>query len=309
MGKVVDCIIGHAIGDAMGVPTEFCDRNKLIKQPITQMIGYGSHDVPAGTWSDDTSMEIAIIDSIINTNNIDYNDIMYNYYCWLHDNKYTAIDEVFDAGRTCIGAIIKYSKGCNPLECGQNTYDSNGNGSLMRTAPIALYSYYKELESNKMREISDNVSSLTHAHEISKMGCYIYNCYIINLLKGFNKFEAYENIKKENYNAYSKETKEEYDRILKMDIGKLHIDDISSSGYVVHTLESALWIFLNSDNFKDCIIASTNIGNDTDTIGAVVGSLAGIYYGIESIPTTWINKLQKKDYLLDLATKFENVIQ
>lgn len=179
----------------------------------------------------------------------------------------------------------------------------------MRTAPIALYSYYKELESNKMREISDNVSSLTHAHEISKMGCYIYNCYIINLLKGFNKFEAYENIKKENYNAYSKETKEEYDRILKMDIGKLHIDDISSSGYVVHTLESALWIFLNSDNFKDCIIASTNIGNDTDTIGAVVGSLAGIYYGIESIPTTWINKLQKKDYLLDLATKFENVIQ
>lgn len=87
----------------------------------------------------------------------------------------------------------------------------------------------------------------------------------------------------------------------------MHIDDISSSGYVVCTLECALWIFLNSDNFKDCIIASTNIGDDTDTVGAVVGSLAGIYYGIESIPKEWIDKLQKKDYLLSLASRFEQV--
>lgn len=307
MSKIVDCIIGHSIGDAMGVPTEFCNRNELLKHPTTQMIGYGSHDVPAGTWSDDTSMEIAIIDSIINTNGIDYDDIMYNFYCWLHDSKYTAVNEVFDAGSTCIQSIINYSKGYKTLNCGQNAFDSNGNGSLMRTAPIALYSYYKNIGLNEMRLISDNVSSLTHAHEISKLGCYIYNSYIINLLKGLDKFEAYLSIKKESHGAYTNDTIKEYSRILENDISKLHIDDISSSGYVVDTLECALWIFLNSDNFKDCIIASTNIGNDTDTIGAVVGSLAGIYYGIESIPKEWIDKLQRKDFLLSLAAKFEQV--
>lgn len=307
MSKFIDSIIGHAVGDAMGVPTEFCDRNELLKHPITQMIGYGSHDVPAGTWSDDTSMEIAIMDSIINTNSINYDDIMYNFYCWLHDSKYTAIDEVFDAGSICIKSIINYSKGYKPLNCGQNAFDSNGNGSLMRIAPIALYSYYKNLELNEMRLISDNVSSLTHGHEISKLGCYIYNSCIINLLKGLDKFEAYLSIKKNNYDAYSNDIIKEYFRILEDDISKLRIDDISSSGYVVDTLECALWIFLNSDNFKDCIIASTNIGDNTDTIGAVVGSLAGIYYGIESIPKEWTQKLQKKDYLYQLANKFEEI--
>lgn len=177
----------------------------------------------------------------------------------------------------------------------------------MRTAPIALYSYYKNLELNEMRLISDNVSSLTHGYEISKLGCYIYNSYIINLLKGLDKFEAYLSIKKNNYDAYSNDTIKEYSQILEDDISKLRIDDISSSGYVVDTLECALWIFLNLDNFKDCIIASTNIGDDTDTIGAVVGSLSGIYYGIESIPKEWIDKLQRKDYLLSLAAKFEQV--
>ena len=114
MSKYVDGIIGHAIADAMGVPTEFCIREKLQRNKVTDMVGYGSHDVPAGTWSDDTTMEIALIDSYINKGEFDYDDIMVCFYHWLNDAKYTATNEVFDAGRTCIQAIINYSKGKEP---------------------------------------------------------------------------------------------------------------------------------------------------------------------------------------------------
>lgn len=118
MSKFIDSIIGHAVGDAMGVPTEFCIREYLLKNPVKEMIWSDKTGQPAGTWSDDTSMEIAIMDSIINTNSINYDDIMYNFYCWLHDSKYTAVNEVFDARSTCIQPTINYSKGYKLLNCG-----------------------------------------------------------------------------------------------------------------------------------------------------------------------------------------------
>lgn len=119
MSIVKDGIIGHAIGDSMGVPIEFESRENLLKKPVTKMIGFGAHDVPKGTWSDDTSMEIATIDSIINKKEIDYEDIMTNFYYWLRDAKYTPYGIVFDAGHTCIQAIINFSKGYKLEECGE----------------------------------------------------------------------------------------------------------------------------------------------------------------------------------------------
>ena len=308
MSKFVDGIIGHAIGDAMGVPTEFCFRKKLLEKPITSMIGYGSHDVPAGTWSDDTSMSIALIDSIINKNAIDYDDIMHNFYDWLHDAKYTAVGEVFDAGRTCIQAIINYSKGYEPLECGLKDSHNNGNGSLMRILPIAFYCYYKKLNSNEIIELCNNISSLTHAHEISRLGCYIYVRFAINLLEGLSIESAYAFMQKDDYSKFSEDALEKYNRILKKQIKEYQIDDINSSGYVVDTLEAAFWILMNSKNYQECIIASTNIGQDTDTIGAVVGGLAGIVYGVNSIPKSWLDKLIKKDYLIELSLNFEKTL-
>lgn len=308
MSKITDSIIGHAIGDAMGVPTEFCFRKKLLEKPITSMIGYGSHDVPAGTWSDDTSMSIALIDSIINKNAIDYDDIMHNFYDWLHDAKYTAVGEVFDAGRTCIQAIINYSKGYEPLECGLKDSHNNGNGSLMRILPIAFYCYYKKLNSNEIIELCNNISSLTHAHEISRLGCYIYVRFAINLLEGLSIESAYAFMQKDDYSKFSEDALEKYNRILKKQIKEYQIDDINSSGYVVDTLEAAFWILMNSKNYQECIIASTNIGQDTDTIGAVVGGLAGIVYGVNSIPKSWLDKLIKKDYLIELSLNFEKTL-
>ena len=308
MSKVVDSIIGHAIGDAMGVPTEFCIRERLQKHPVTKMIGYGQHPVPAGCFSDDTSMSLALIDSYINKGKFDYDDIMTNFYYWLHDAKFTATDKVFDAGRTCIQAIINYTKEIKPLDCGLKSENSNGNGSLMRILPVALYAYYRKLKESEIVKLTNDISSLTHAHEISRLGCYIYVRYIMFLLDGLSKTEAYDRTQKLKYKEYSKESLEKYSRILKENIKKVPLDDISSSGYVVDTLEASLWCLLVHVNFEDTILEAINLGNDTDTIAAITGSMAGIIYGINSMPEEWLNTLIKKDYVLNLAETFEKMI-
>lgn len=309
MSKIYDGMIGFIIGDAMGVPVEFCTREELFEKPITDMIGYGSHHVPAGAWSDDTSMTLALIDSINNKENIDYNDIMQNFIDWINNSKYTPEGNVFDIGRTCLRAIKNYHGNINPCDCGLNDLNSNGNGSLMRILPLAYYIYYKNItDEEEIINLVNNISSLTHAHNISKMGCYIYIKYVLNLLNGFDKFKSYEMIKCINYDFYDEDTKKIYSRVLDHDISKYDINDIKSSGYVVDTLEAALWVLLNTDNYKQAIIGAINLGGDTDTIGAICGSMAGIIYGINDIPSKWINSLLRKEYLYNLLDKFENIL-
>lgn len=308
MSKYVDCVIGHAVGDAMGVPTEFLIRERLQKKPVTKMIGRGQHDVPAGSWSDDTSMAIATIDSFIKKGVFDYEDILTNFYYWLRDGAFTPNGENFDAGRTCIRAIINFSKGYEPLKSGLTDTYSNGNGSLMRVYPVALYAHTKKLNEKEIVSLTNDLSSLTHAHEISKLGCYIYVRYMLYLLSGLDKSEAYKKIKELDYSYYSSDALEKYSRILNSDIDKYDLDEISSSGYVVDTLEATLWVLLNHSNYEYTILEAINLGNDTDTIAAIAGSLAGIIYGIKSIPKEWLNTLIKRDYLEELALEFERIV-
>lgn len=309
MSKIVDFVIGLAMGDAMGVPLEFSIRKKLIEHPVTSMLGYGSHDVPAGSWSDDTTMTICEIESFNKNNKFDYDDIMKNYIKWVMNGEFTPTGELFDIGRTCLKAIRKYDEGkTNATKCGSTSIDSNGNGSLMRTLPVALYSYYKNLDESSIIKLTNEMSSLTHGHDISKLGCYIYVRYIMFLIEGFTKEESYLKIKELNYSSYSMESLEAYERILKNDIKNYKLDDIYSSGYVVDTLEASLWVLLNTNSYKQAIIGAINLGQDTDTIGAIVGSMAGVIYGINDIPKSWLENLKRKDYLMDLALSFDDLI-
>ena len=308
MSKFIDSIIGHAVGDAMGVPTEFCIREYLLKNPVKEMIGSDKTGQPAGSWSNDTSMEIATIDSFIQNKEFNYNDIMHKWEEWINEAKYTANNDTFDVGRTCLRAIRNHSLGTEPLKCEIDGEQSNGNGSLMRILPVALYSYYRKLDVNKIIKLTNELASLTHKHDISKLGCYIYVRYIMFLLGGKNKNEAYELIKTLDYSTYDEYAISKYERILKNDIASYTIDNILSTGYVVDTLECALWILLNANSYKETIIATTNIGNDTDTIGAIAGSMTEIIYGYDSIPTSWIDKLMRKDYLIGLASDFEKEV-
>ena len=145
LDTVKGAIFGHAVGDALGVPVEFCSRDELDIKPVMKMEGYGTYPVPAGYWSDDTSMVLASLDSLIK--HLDLDEIMQNFCAWLGDGKYTPDNEVFDVGNTCKTAIILYAGGQGKaLECGQDSEWSNGNGSLMRVLPFILYTHYKKTD-------------------------------------------------------------------------------------------------------------------------------------------------------------------
>lgn len=307
MSVIVDGIIGHAIGDAMGVPVEFKDRESLMYNPVLDM--RRSYAGDKGTWSDDTSMEIATIDSYINNNGWNYDDIMINFGDWINDSRFTAHDYTFDVGRTCLTAIRNYlQKGTPAIESGLDDINSNGNGSLMRMLPVAYYCFFKKSNKEEIYDIVKNISSLTHRHEISILGCYIYVLYVINLLQSKNKDEAYYTIQNEDYSMFSSEAVNCYKRVLNGELYSIDVDNIKSTGYVVDTLEASIWVLLQSKDYKESIIGSVNLGGDTDTIGAITGSMSGILYGFESFPKEWVNDLARKDYIIELCNKFENCL-
>lgn len=307
MSLIIDGVIGHAIGDAIGVPVEFKER-ALFYKPVKEMLDSEMGD--KGTWSDDTSMEIATIDSYINCHEWNYDDIMKNFIDWINDAKYTSRGITFDVGRTCLRAIKNYYDGkTKALESGLGDLNSNGNGSLMRIQPVAYYCYYKKLNHDEIYEIVKNISSLTHRHEISILGCYIYILYLLKLINGIDKVKAYQEIQKEDYSRFSNESIETYHRILKENINEYEIDDIKSSGYIVDSLEASLWSLLRTNDYKDSIIEAINLGGDTDTIAAITGSMSGIIYGYKSFPKEWVNCLARKDYIEELCKQFEQELQ
>ena len=304
--KILDGIIGFAIGDAMGVPIEFSSREQLLNNPVTKMLGYGQYNVPKGTYSDDTAMTLATIDSLTKCPKIDYNDMMKRYCNWINKAAYTATNEVFDVGNTTRYALAKYMEGeIPPTKCGLDSINSNGNGSLMRMLPIAYYCYKKEYNEEQIAFLAITTSSLTHAHPISQLGCYLYIMYIIFILQGFTKEESYQKLKTIDLGLFKKDTISYYSNILEKDIQTFKIDDIKSTGYVVDTLEAVLWTILNTNSYKDSIIVAINLGNDTDTIGAITGSISGLLYGLKDIPSTWSTKLKNIDYIKKLCSKFE----
>lgn len=313
-------ILGFAIGDALGVPVEFQSRESLKNKKIVDMEEYGTHNQPKGTWSDDTSIVLATMDGIyyFSDKTISYKKIMDNFLDWKRNGKYTPFDRVFDIGNATSSALSMYeqninNKKGNEVFCGLDDIYSNGNGSLMRILPVSLYLVFPDnydYLNNNTFDIIKKCSSLTHAHSYSFLGCYIYNCYVAELIKTGDKKIAYDNLResfarlnKDNFKYYDDLTKV-YSRILFDDITKYQENDIRSSGYVVDTLEATMWCLLTTKDFKSAVLKAVNLGDDTDTIGALVGGLAGIIYGKKSIPKDWLESLQNKKLLDNIINEF-----
>jgi ADP-ribosylglycohydrolase len=307
MKRIKDALIGSAIGDALGVPVEFTDRSRLINQNITTMLGNMSHNVEKGTWSDDTSMVLATMDSIINKRKVDYNDIMNNFLLWIKEGKYTPDNKAFGVGKITLQAIGNYTRGSKPIDSGLGSFKSNGNGSLMRILPIAFYCYNSNLKKEEIYFLVKEISSLTHKHEISYLGAYIYTLYIINLLNGKDKEDAYCNIKEESYEMFNVQTLKYYKRIIKNNVENLMLAQIKSTAYVVDTLESVFWVFLNSESYDEAVLKAIHLGNDTDTIAALVGALGGIYYGYNSINKDWLKNLRYLTCLEKVSEQFSEI--
>ena len=302
MYTIKDMLYGIAIADAIGVPYEFLKRDSF---KCNDMIGYGSHDQPAGTWSDDTSLTLCLA-AAMNINDINYNKIANNMISWLKHRKFLAGIALFDVGNTTRQAINNMYSGIDPIECGPSGITNNGNGSLMRIAP-SVYYLMNEKDIDERYKIIKNLSSMTHGHDISVIGCQIFIEYLIELYLTKDKIKAYERMKKIINNFYILHPNEfikEYDRILTNDITTYEYNEISGAGYVVNTLEAALYCFLTTDTYQDAVLKGVNLGLDTDTTAAVIGALAGPYYGIDSIPIQWIEKLKNKELIDEVSYKF-----
>ena len=260
--KLRTCLYGMAVGDALGVPYEFRERGSFV---CTDMVGYGTWNQPKGTYSDDTGMALAMLDSIAECGGIDTNDMMVRFRLWF-GGEYMPNGLTFDVGNTVRSAIAE-GKGMDGL------YD-NGNGSLMRTAPLALLGCTDE-------EVMD-VSAVTHAHRIAKESCLTF----VRLL--------------EDVISEPDETK----RRIWRTVWNLDESEVPSNAFVVNTLTAALWCFAHTNSYEECVLKAVNMGKDTDTTACVVGALAALAYGFDSIPKRWVNELRGRDIIDGILAKF-----
>lgn len=308
---VRNALIGAAVGDAYGVPYEFLFREKIAKVLKDDMVGSDTNidfsspwgnEIPAGAWSDDTSMIVAAMNSMVNKQGIDYEDIMDQFISWWDDKKYTSLDEPFGLGSTVDKALNKARAGVPALECGGTDFQDNGNGALMRILPFSMFCIINNVPDDDMVDIIKKGSSITHAHDISKMACVMYTVFLKNIISTKNKEKAYYRMQNFNYEDYfDEETISHFSRIFN---DELSYYSIKESGYVVDTLEGALYSVMNASNYESTVKNAVKIGYDTDTTACVAGSLAGALYGHSDIPERWLDKLKKQDYLDRLSKRF-----
>lgn len=257
MPTLRDAIYGLAVGDALGVPYEFRPRGSFA---CTGMVGHGTHDQPAGTWSDDTSMTLATCDSIRACGHVDTGDMLSRFRAWIDGGAYAIDGVVFDYGNTTARALGA-GVGC----AGER---DNGNGSLMRIAPLA----FTDATDDEVR----TVSAITHAHPVSTEACVDMVRVMRALAAGASPVEAIPD--HEILLAASEK-------------------DIRSGGFVRDTYCAALWCLAVSGSYEECVLRAVNLGDDTDTTAAVAGALAGIVYGADAIPAAWMEVLRGKDII------------
>ncbi|MCU0448065.1 MAG: ADP-ribosylglycohydrolase family protein [Microscillaceae bacterium] len=304
--QLKSCIFGLAIGDALGVPVEFKPRTYLQANPVSDMLGYGTYHQPPGTWSDDSSLTFCLLESLSRSYNLQ--DLANRFVQWREQDYWTPHGEVFDIGITTNSAIQALLQGTSPTLAGEKSERSNGNGSLMRIAPLAFYLLDQPIV--QRWQIVKDVSSITHRHIRASLGGFIYIELILNLLAGKDKLSAYQSMREGvnnflNTQAVASESEVlRYHNLLTDSLLDMVENEISGAGYVVSTLEAAVWCFLHQDNYPDTVLKAVNLGEDTDTTATVAGALAGLYYGMEQIPAKWLNQLARQADIDDLINRF-----
>lgn len=275
-------LMGLCGGDALSVPVEFTTREERGQIPVTTMLSYVTWNVPAGTWSDDSSLTLFTEYSL---------EAIANSFCrWYNQAYWTPHGEVFDIGNATYAAIMRWQQGLPLEEVGGRSEAMNDNGALMRILPMAYC--HKIWDFPQLIERVHQVSSITHAHLRSLIACGIYISIAVCLLQGLVPQAADLQGLKNIQNIYSAtEYASEithFDRVFRGEIAELPTTAINSGGYVIDTLEASLWCLLNSSSYTEAVLKAVNLGGDTDTTAAVTGGLAGIYYGVKNIPQAWM---------------------
>lgn len=309
MYRVKEGIIGSAIGDALGISSKGKDRLYLLDNPVLKMSGDIKRGIPKGAWGDSTSILVATMNAI-NKKGINYNYIAENCVSWFTSSKFCSVSESFGIDDVTLNSLLRFTNRKIAANiCGSDSFESNTNSSLKMMLPVAFYVNAKKCKEEETYEIIKNVTQIICSHEISICANYIYVYYILFLLNGNNKYAAIKKLRQVDYSMFDDSTLEYFSRILIGNIYELDIDEIKSTSFIVDTLESVLWCFIKSDNLKDCLTATANIGDDTSTIGSLAGSIGGIYYGTNKIPKDWTENLRKKEYLTELSEDYERYLR
>lgn len=288
LARYQGCLLGLASGDAVGTTVEF--RAKDSFTPLTTMQGGGPFNLKAGQWTDDTSMALCLAQSLVTCRGFDAGDQMNRYLNWWRWGYFSSTGECFDIGGTVARALGKFALDGNPY-AGSEAPDSAGNGSLMRLAPAVLY-YYPDRQ--QALEYAEASSRTTHAAPEAIASCRLFAQYLLNALSGKDKEETLsaleelppqENLRQIALGSYRQKPR----------------SAIHGTGYCVQSLEAALWCFYHGADFEETILLAANLGDDADTTAAIVGQLAGAFYGVEGIPQAWRDRLWQYEDIDTLA--------
>lgn len=304
-------LLGLSVGDALGVPFEFKSRATLNSAPATGMSGYGTHNQPPGTWSDDSSLTFCLAESLLH--GFDLYDMAHRMIAWKNEARLTAHGQVFDIGVTTarsLDYVAQFSE--NEFEarlqlfCEQAAENQNGNGSLMRILPLLFY--LGDMPAEQQFGAVWQVSAITHPPLRAAIACMAFLRCAYALCKGHAPSEAVAIMQVEMKRLWScgilpENEKPHFSRTLSESLAEIAEDRISSDGYVIHTLEAALWCLLRNFSYKDTVLAAVNLGNDTDTTAAVAGGLAGLHYGVAGIPSGWLEQLARVNDIVALADR------
>lgn len=276
------CLLGLACGDAVGTTNEFAPRGSF--EPLIDMVGGGPFDLEPGQWTDDTSMALCLATSLVERGGFDPRDQMDRYLRWLREGYLSSTGRCFDVGNTVARALALYDAAGDPFS-GPTESDTAGNGSLMRLAPVPMF-YVDDL-SNAIH-YSGESSRTTHGTREAVDACRLFGAMLVLALRG----ESMDLILLEGHRsalpgaglapsvAYI--AAGGY-------IGK-RVDDVRGSGYVIASLEAALWSFQTTGSYRDAVLRAANLGDDADTTAAICGQIAGAHYGVGSIPGDWLER-------------------
>lgn len=282
------CLLGLAVGDAVGTTVEFMPRGSFPK--MTDMVGGGPFHLQPGQWTDDTSMALCLATSLITKKGFDADDQMKRYWRWYKEGFLSSTGRCFDIGNTVRDALERYHRLGKPFS-GSNSPNMAGNGSLMRLAPIPIF-YFPDLQ--KILHFAAESSRTTHGSTECVEACQLFSEILFNAFSGMNKESV----------LFKTTFEPSMPKIRDIALGNYRekrVDEIKGSGYVVESLEAALWCFYHTDSFEEAILQAANLGADADTTAAICGQIAGAFYGEIANPEKWLAKLHMRSEITNLA--------
>lgn len=284
------CLLGLAIGDAVGMTVEFLPRGSFPK--IVDMVGGGPFGLKAGQWTDDTSMALCLATSLIEKKGFDPIDQMDRYWRWYKEGYLSSTGKCFDIGNTVSYALDRYHRIRNPFS-GSTSPNMAGNGSLMRLAPIPIF-YFPDRQ--KILQFAAESSRTTHGATECLEACQLFAEMLFNAFSGLDKESV----------LFKTTFEPSMPKIKEIALGSYRdkrIDQIKGSGYVVESLEAALWCFYHTDSFEEAVLQAANLGEDADTTAAICGQIAGAFYGEADIPEKWLTKLHMRFEIINLVNQ------